>query len=387
MTNQCDTINELILQPTPFCNIDCKYCYLPLRNRAVRMSDAVMTAVFERIFNSPLAGDHLSVVWAVGEPMSLPIDFYEQAMAIARAAKPTHLSIRHGFQTNATLVTPEWCRFLKDQDIAACVSLDGPRYLHDSCRVTRSGLGTYDKAVEGVRLLVEHGIEVKAIVVISHPSLGFPEEIFRFFEAHGIASLGINFERIAGVNEQSSHARAGSDALVRSFLTSFFRLFQQSKTIKFLREYNPALIPLFKQPVPRADIAKPLYHQVCVDWLGNATLFSPTLLNMKHKRYGDFILGNLCHDSIESLVQSDKFLRIANEINDGVEQCWRECAYFSVCGGGLPANKLFENGSFATTETLDCRLTRKLLMDVFMAVSQEQPAEAGSPPLGAAGPG
>lgn len=39
----------------------------------------------------------------------------------------------------------------------------------------------------------------------------------------------------------------------------------------------------------------------------------------------------------------------------GVEKCRAECAYFGACAGGAPANKYFENGSFATTETRYCR--------------------------------
>lgn len=34
-----------------------------------------------------------------------------------------------------------------------------------------------------------------------------------------------------------------------------------------------------------------------------------------------------------------------------------------MCGGGAPANKLFETGSFASGETLFCRFNRKLLID------------------------
>ncbi|MDF2973971.1 MAG: putative arylsulfatase regulatory protein, partial [Microvirga sp.] len=37
------------------------------------------------------------------------------------------------------------------------------------------------------------------------------------------------------------------------------------------------------------------------------------------------------------------------------------------CGGGAPANKLFENGDFATTETLYCRLTKQTLLEVVLA--------------------
>jgi uncharacterized protein len=39
----------------------------------------------------------------------------------------------------------------------------------------------------------------------------------------------------------------------------------------------------------------------------------------------------------------------------GVERCRDACEYFSLCGGGAPANKLYENGSFDSAETAYCR--------------------------------
>jgi hypothetical protein len=39
-------------------------------------------------------------------------------------------------------------------------------------------------------------------------------------------------------------------------------------------------------------------------------------------------------------------------------------AYEAFCGGGPPANKYFENGTFASTETLFCRLHKQVCLDV-----------------------
>jgi len=47
---------------------------------------------------------------------------------------------------------------------------------------------------------------------------------------------------------------------------------------------------------------------------------------------------------------------IQQEIEAGIEACRKECTYFGVCGGGSPSNKFFENGTFASTETLRCAL-------------------------------
>src|SRR6202043_114155 len=53
----------LVLQPTPFCNIDCAYCYLPNRSSRQRMSEYTLARTFERVFSSPFLSESLTVLW------------------------------------------------------------------------------------------------------------------------------------------------------------------------------------------------------------------------------------------------------------------------------------------------------------------------------------
>ena len=49
------TIETLVLQPTPFCNIGCTYCYPPNRRDRSVMSRATLQAAFDRVFASGCA--------------------------------------------------------------------------------------------------------------------------------------------------------------------------------------------------------------------------------------------------------------------------------------------------------------------------------------------
>ena len=48
--------------------------------------------------------------------------------------------------------------------------------------------------------------------------------------------------------------------------------------------------------------------------------------------------------------------------------------YFAFCGDSAPANKFFENGTFASTETMSCRLQKKVCLDVVLDWLEEHPA-------------
>jgi radical SAM protein with 4Fe4S-binding SPASM domain len=87
--------------------------------------------------------------------------------------------------------------------------------------------------------------------------------------------------------------------------------------------------------------------------------FSPELLGLKSVAYGDFVMGNVRHDDLASIASSARFQRISRDVEDGIAQCRAECEYFGLCGGGSPSNKYFENGTFASTGTLHCTLSKK----------------------------
>ena len=69
----------------------------------------------------------------------------------------------------------------------------------------------------------------------------------------------------------------------------------------------------------------------------------------------------------------------------GVEACERSRRFFRWCGGGAPANKLFETGRFDVTETMHCRPTRQVVleeamagMEARMSPTEMRPAHAGA---------
>ena len=147
-------IQLLVIQPTPFCNIDCRYCYLPQRNSKAVVAEQTLANLFSQVFASGWAEDGLTVIWHAGEPMVLPIDFYRRAFRLIDGLKPEGLSLTHSFQTNGTLIDDAWCDFFAAEQISVGVSIDGPQRLHDINRRTRSGHGTFERTIAGIRRLL-----------------------------------------------------------------------------------------------------------------------------------------------------------------------------------------------------------------------------------------
>jgi uncharacterized protein len=368
-------IELLVIQPTPFCNIDCSYCYLPTRADRSRMSPPVMEAVFRNVFASGLIGTDLKIAWHAGEPLVLPPSYYTAAFELVESLRPPNVSVVHQFQTNATLIDDDWCRLFTRHRVRIGISVDGPAHLHDAQRRTRTGGGTHAQAMRGMRHLRDHGIPFDVITVLTRDALGRPDELFDFYRAHAIERVGFNIEEIEGSNRRSSLESSSAEAEYRRFLHRFWHLVEDSGSALRVREFDRIYELVLAPPGAVVDNiqVEPL-KLVSIDCTGRWSTFSPELLGFSHPDHGDFLFGQAGTAESPAFQRTQALESVASEIRTGVEACGASCPYFALCGGGAPANKLFENGSFNSTETLFCRLSIKSLFDVVADEIESLPA-------------
>jgi uncharacterized protein len=346
----------LILQGTPFCNVDCTYCYLPGRDRRERMAHATVAAAVRWVFEADLAPDPLCIAWHAGEPLVLPPDWYRGAIAAARGAAPPGAALRHFVQTNATLVNDAWCDLFREHGIEVGVSLDGPAAIHDRRRRTRAGGGTHAAALRGMRLLRARGLDPHAICVLGEASLDHPEAIVAFFAAEGVRDVGFNGEEQEGVHAGSTLARPGIEGRFRRFLErALDAAHREGIAIRELRDQAGMLLAL-PGGLSGGNSQNLPFSNVTVAHDGAIHTFSPELAGVAHPRLGHLALGHVERDTLEGVLASPLFRAAWAEVAEGVALCARSCSYFPLCGGGAPSNKLAERGTFAAGETLSCRL-------------------------------
>ncbi len=368
-------IGLLVVQPTPFCNIDCTYCYLPSRSVRATIDEATLHALFAKVFASGWVGPRLDVVWHAGEPTVLPVAFYHRAIAIMDQYRPADVAVSHNFQTNATLLNDEWCDMLRRPDMRVGVSIDGPQRLNDAKRLSRSGKSTFAKALAGIRALRAASIPFHVITVLSNESLRSARELHDFYVAEGIEHIGFNVEESEG--DHVSGLLPGQATLDRykAFLGEFWAIAAQAGAIKSIREINQMLGAVYSGPWPGPQAGPRMsgnmltdpFRVLSMDYKGNLSTYSPELLGQTNAHYQNFIIGNVHTDTLEAVRRNPVLARMQSEIQAGVALCREQCPYFHVCGGGEPVNKLAENGSFASTVTNYCRLTRMAVADLLLA--------------------
>jgi uncharacterized protein len=327
-----------------------------------------LEVIFQKLLRFPTISEFITIVWHAGEPLVLGPRYYEDAFSCIRDLCPKDLRIAHSFQTNGILITDEWCDVIQKWGVSVGVSVDGPKHIHDASRRTRSGKGTYDKAIEGIRCLQQRAIPFYVITVLTRSSLAQPEALFAFYKEFGITDLGFNIEEQEGVHRNSSLRMGHDGANIVDFFKRLGELMLERNFPIAVRELEQTLLSirfLNAQPTPNEQVVP--FGIITIDVSGNVYTYSPELVGYSSRDFPTFSIGNILKNTFEDLEASDVLAKLKFEIDRGVAACAAECDYFSICGGGAPSNKLFENESFNSTETMFCRLTKKQVADFLLA--------------------
>jgi len=366
----------LIFQGTPFCNIDCKYCYLPDRLNTSRMSLTIVQEAVKKLVAEKIVRDDFTVLWHAGEPLVLPMEYYENAMALIRNEVPEHLKVTYSFQTNGMLLTDDWCRFFLHHETELGISLDGPQFIHDRNRITRSGKGTFEKVMEAINRIKSHGMPLHVISVLTNFSCDYPEELYSFYKEIGVDSVCINTEEIEGVNTISSFSdREDAKQRVVTFFRKFFNLSLADGEPFAIREFNWA-----KNSILHGQMDAPGYNftqmtgpfkTITVGINGDFSTFSPELISQRSELYGDFAFGNVQHHSFISSLKTEKFSRVYTDMVNGINRCKKNCSYYGLCPGGVPSGKFSEHKTLDADETQFCRLTFQAPIDALLDMVEE----------------
>lgn len=321
----------LVLQATSFCNIDCRYCYLPNRSQASKMPTQTVAQVFNRMAESPFLDKTLSLVWHAGEPLTIGLEFYQRATEHASILKTHGCTLRQSVQTNGILLSRDWCDWFNEANVRVGVSIDGPAHIHDRNRVDRNGKGTHARVKRGMDLLREHNVPFHVICVLTDYSLDYPEEMFEFFLRCGTRSVCFNVEEVEGVHRSSTLSSVQSRARFTQFLETFLNLAIPAGLN--VREHAGLRKLLLSKDYGQVHGLCSPFTVVSVAGNGDFSTFSPELLTMKHDVFKDFVFGNVHSEPLLRILDMPKFRLIYDQIISGVDRCRSECDYFPLCGG------------------------------------------------------
>lgn len=326
---------HILLKPVGAgCNLKCDYCYYPedqLTRPKPMIKDSLEPFIRNYIASQPAYSKEVNFVWQGGEPLLAGLDFYKKAIALQQKYAPKHIKISNSLQTNATLLTPAWCRFLKQHNFIIGVSLDGPKEIHDRYRSDKKGQqGSYDAVLKGIRLLQEFSIEFNILTVVHDSVANQAQTIYDHF-----VQLGVQFIQFQPLMVEGSallHHFTLTASNWGQFLSDIYFRWQSQKHIGKVFVMN--IEQVYSQYFTHVS-------QTCVhsERCGTNLIMETQgeIFACDHQMDASHYLGNFSEQApFSELVSSSISLPFGQ--NKSTRRECQTCTVKAVCQGGCPAH-------------------------------------------------
>lgn len=341
----------VMLKPAgSLCNLRCKYCYYLEKNALYTeqknhvISDEMLDKFIREYIEAQTSPDVL-FCWHGGETLMRPISFYRRAIELQRKYARGR-RIDNTIQTNATMLTDEWCEFFRENNFLVGVSIDGPQEFHDEYRRTATGKPTFHKVMQGIRLLNKHNVEWNALAVVNDFNADYPLEFYNFFKEIGCHYIQFTpiverrIERNDGLSLAPGMKEGGElvdfsvtpEQWGKFLCTIFDEWVRHDVGTYFIQIFDATLANWAGVQPGLCSLAKECGHAGVMEFNGD-------VYSCDHFVYPEHLLGNINEKTITEMMYGEKQREFAKLKHELLPQQCRECPVEFACHGECPKNR------------------------------------------------
>ena len=337
------------------CNLACKYCYYLEKNKlyptAQRhlMSDEMLEQ-FTREYIEAQTMNQVLFTWHGGEPLLRSIDFYRKALSLQQKYAGGR-RIDNVIQTNGTLLTDEWCEFFAQNHWLVGISIDGPQPYHDHYRLTAAGKPSWQKVMQGIKLLKKHGVEWNAMAVVNADNANHPLEFYRFFKENGCQFLqftpiverltrhedGRTLASLADKNEISLSEASVTPEQWGYFLCAIFDEWVRKDVGKIFVEIFDCTLANWMGISPGiCAYSKECGHAGVMEHNGD-------VYSCDHFVFPEYKLGNIRDHSLIDMLYGEQQQEFSRLKHSSLPRQCKECDMEFACHGECPKNRFMKD--------------------------------------------
>lgn len=332
------------------CNLRCKYCYYLEKSKFYnktnsQLMNAETLELYIREYIASQPTQEVVFNWHGGEALIRPIDFYKKIISLQQKYGEGR-KISNTIQTNATLLTPEWCKFLKKYNWLVGVSIDGPQELHDKYRLTRNGKSTFSDVMEGINLLNRYKVDWNVLATVNAANADHPARTYNFLK-----NLGTHFIQFTPVVE-----RIKGDGMLASQRDQDIELADFSVTPeqwgKFIcgvydlwvkSDVGEIFVQLFDATLAnRVGVKSPVCTMAreCGDAL--AVEFNGDVYSCDHFVFPEYKIGNIHRDPFWRMIMNATQKKFGSAKFDTLPKVCLDCEHLWGCHGECPRNRFIK---------------------------------------------
>lgn len=291
--------NQALIKPvSALCPMRCSYCFYHdlACERSIyahpKMSLETLDLIFDTYTNNALYST--TFLFQGGEPLLAQDKFYAHYLQKVRKlkAKRPNFYLNSSIQTSGILLTDNLCQILKEANFLVGISLDGPQSLHDANRKLKNGQGSFEKVMQGIKLLEKHQLNFNLLCVINPCNVNKAQELLEFFRQENFNCL----QFIPALASIKSHNCLISDEEYADFMVEIFKFWYQDFLMQryvSVRFFDDLFATLLGSPATSCDLQGHCTHQHVIEADGSiypcdfyvldkykiSSIFTPTLQN------------------------------------------------------------------------------------------------------------
>ena len=308
------------------CNLACQYCYYLEKGKLYPEQEPLSETLLETFIRQYIEAQTMPEVlftWHGGEPLLQPLSFYRKALELQqRYARGRQID--NCLQTNGTLLTDEWCEFLRENRFLVGISIDGPQTYHDAYRCR-----SFDKVMRGIRLLQKHHVEWNAMATVNHLNADDPVGFYRFFKEIGCQYLQFTpvVERVSLCDTSVNPEQWGR------FICGVYDEWVKADVGQIFVQLFDATLANWAGEPPGICSMSPTCGRAAV-MEANGDVYS-----CDHFVFPEYRLGNIRQQSLTEMLYGDRQQQFGRSKRTSLPRQCRECRFLFACHGECPKNR------------------------------------------------
>ena len=315
------------------CNLACRYCYYLDKAQLYPNQEPLSEELLEIFIQQYLEAQTMPQVlftWHGGEPLLRPLSFYQRALALQqRYARGRQID--NCIQTNGTLLTDEWCEFLRENRFLVGISIDGPQTYHDAYRCQ-----SFEKVMRGIQLLQQHHVEWNAMATVNHLNADHPVEFYRFFK-----DIGCQYLQFTPVVERDSREQITDTSVTPEqwgrFLCGVYDEWKQKDIGRiFVQLFDATLANWVGEPPGICSMSPYCGRAAAME--ANGDVYS-----CDHFVFPEYRLGNIRQQSLTTMLYGERQQQFGRNKSATLPRQCRECRFRFACHGECPKNRFLKD--------------------------------------------